>query len=91
MPFQKYTPVRAAQSAVYMKGKLFQTKGKITFMSGTSRNNRFSASFSCASHSRALKEGMVNIHIDHILQQIRAHVFGMCMPLLNAPLVQALH
>ena len=68
-PFQKNTLVRTAQSAVQMMGKLFQTNGKTTLTSGINRNNKFKASFSCASHSRALKDGMVNIHIDHILQR----------------------
>src|SRR5690349_7515394 len=45
-PFHAYTPTTAATSATYMNGKLFQTKGSMTFIRGTSTKRRFRASFS---------------------------------------------
>lgn len=65
-PFHANTPANNTQSAVKMKPKFFHTNGKRTLARGMARKRRFSASFSGWVHSRARKEGMVNIQIDHI-------------------------
>lgn len=49
-------------------GNDFATKGKPTLIKGTRRNKMFKASFSVDVHSLALKAGIVNIHMDHILR-----------------------
>ena len=68
-PFPAHTAM-STQSAVKMKGKDFHTKGSVTLSSGMVRKSRLRASFSRSVHSRARKEGTVNI-LQHLQGQLR--------------------